>query len=117
MVDLIRAIESFHHPPLFSFALKQVPKTDLQKRQREQAEKKQKLKNPLFFVSATRLSIRNLGRSVTDSQLRTVLVEGTRKGLIAGKVTLEDIRLQHQAQGGDHPPFTPDYKGDMLVST
>ena len=43
-----------------------LPKDDLNKRQSAEREKKAKLKSPLFFVSPTRLSVRNLNRREKD---------------------------------------------------
>ena len=52
------------------------------KRERAQSEKKRKLQNPLFFVSAVRLSIRNMNKSVTDKELKELVVIATKKGSI-----------------------------------
>ena len=81
------------HSPL------QIPKSDLDKRKREQAEKKTKLRNPFFFVSPTRLSIRNLGRTILDSDLRALLVQAVQKGLEAEKATSDDLKMHLRAQG------------------
>ena len=50
--------------------LKDMPDEEVEKRRRAQAEKKKKLLNPLFAVSAVRLSIRNLNKSVDDAELK-----------------------------------------------
>jgi nucleolar protein 4 len=84
--------------------LRQVPQQDLEKRRREQAEKKARLRNPLFFISPTRLSVRNLSRSVDDHQLQRVVVRALRKGLDEGKVGPEDMRAHLRAAGQDATP-------------
>lgn len=71
----------------------------MDKRKREQAEKKTKLRNPFFFVSPTRLSIRNLGRTILDNDLRALLVQAVQKGLEAEKVTSDDLKMHLRAQG------------------
>lgn len=71
----------------------------MEKRKREQAEKKTKLRNPFFFVSPTRLSIRNLCRTILDKDLRALLVQGVQKGLEAEKVTSDDLKMHLRAQG------------------
>lgn len=53
-----------------SAAAHSMPSSDLGKRMKAQAEKRQKLTNPLFFVSPTRLSVRNLGKHVSDADLK-----------------------------------------------
>ncbi len=72
----------------------EVPKGDLQKRERAEKEKRTKLKNPLFFVSPLRLSVRNLFRgakdgsqsAVDETQLKKAFlnaaIEGVRQGLV-----------------------------------
>jgi len=52
---------------------KKLSKSELVKRQRATAEKKAKLANPNYFVSKTRLCVRNLAASVSEKQLRGVL--------------------------------------------
>jgi nucleolar protein 4 len=71
----------------------------LDKRKREQAEKKTKLRNPFFFVSPTRLSIRNLGRTILDNDFRALLVQAVQKGLEAENVTSDDLKMHFRAQG------------------
>ena len=55
-----------------------------------QSEKKKKLVNPLFFVSAHRLSVRNLSKSVTDAQLRALCAKAVASGLAKGLVGAQD---------------------------
>ena len=54
---------------------KLLSKSELVKRQRAASEKKAKLANPNYFVSKTRLCIRNLAASVAEKQLRDVLIK------------------------------------------
>ena len=86
-------------PSCISHSPLQIPKSDLDKRKREQAEKKTKLRNPFFFVSPTRLSIRNLGCTILDNDLRALLVQAVQKGLEAEKVTSDDLKMHLRAQG------------------
>jgi hypothetical protein len=82
---------------IFAICVPQVPQGDLDKRRREQEEKKSKLRNPLFFVNPLRLSVRNLSKSVSDEELRKTLLEGARRGIQEGKVSVDDITLHLQA--------------------
>jgi len=50
----------------------EIPATDKRKRDRAKADNKQKLRSPIFFVSPTKLSVRNLGRHVADVDLRNL---------------------------------------------
>ena len=64
---------------------KLLSKSELVKRQRAASEKKAKLANPNYFVSKTRLCIRNLAASVSEKQLRDVLLKYI-KGTPAAKI-------------------------------
>lgn len=48
---------------------------DLRKRQNLEDDKKQKLKNPLYFISPTRLTIHNLPVTMDDDKLRKVVIQ------------------------------------------
>jgi len=71
-------------------ASESVPKSDRLKRESADKEKKEKLKSPLFFVSPTRLSIRNLSRKpgeVIDSkELKGLALDAAVKGVKQGVV-------------------------------
>ena len=54
---------------------------DRMKRQKSQSEKRKKLINPLFFVSAHRLSIRNLAKEVSDNDLKTLCINALKAGM------------------------------------
>ncbi|ESO84060.1 hypothetical protein LOTGIDRAFT_229578 [Lottia gigantea] len=56
-------------------AAKSLEKSDVNKRLRIEAQKRQKLKNPSVFVSATRLCVHNLPTTIDDSKLRQLLVK------------------------------------------
>ncbi|CAM9942739.1 unnamed protein product, partial [Phaeothamnion confervicola] len=84
-----------------SAAAEGAPKADLDKRRKARQEKKQKLKNPLFFVSPTRLSVRNVARHVDDAALKKLFATGARLGLKEKKATAADARALMMAQGSD----------------
>ena len=52
-----------------------MPEADKEKRKRAHQEKRKKLQNPLFFVSATRLCVRNLKKAVTDAEFRALCIK------------------------------------------
>ncbi|CAH1799491.1 unnamed protein product, partial [Owenia fusiformis] len=52
-------------------------KTDLDKRMKVDAVKRQKLKNPQIFISKTRLCVRNLPTSTGDTDLRQIYLKAT----------------------------------------
>ena len=64
-----------------SEAAEHCPKADLLKRDEARKTKKKKLESPLFFVSPTRLSIRNLARHVNDASLRTLARDAAYAGV------------------------------------
>lgn len=84
-----------------------IPRSDVEKRQREQADKKSKLRNPFFFVSPTRLAIRNLGRAVLDADVRGALLKAAVQGLEQGKVAVEDMKMHLHAQGKHEEALDP----------
>jgi len=60
---------------LQSVHAKKLSKPELVKRQRAAAEKKAKLANPNYFVSKTRISVRNLSATVSEKQLKDTLLK------------------------------------------
>ena len=54
---------------------------DRSKRQKSQSEKRKKLINPLFFVSAHRLSVRNLAKEISDNDLKTLCINALKAGM------------------------------------
>lgn len=75
---------------------------DKEKRQRAQTEKRKKLQNPLFFVSGTRLSIRNLSKTITDKELRELCGTAAQAGLKKNLVKRADMEAHRLAQGSDN---------------
>lgn len=73
-------------------------KSDIEKRVLARKDKKSKLKHPIFFVSPTRLSVRNLGRHVTDGKLKSMAAAAARAGIQAGRANPQDVRLYLEAQ-------------------
>jgi nucleolar protein 4 len=67
-------------------AAMQMPPQDRQKREKAQFEKNQKLKSPLFFVSPTKLSVRNLHKSVDEKKLREACLQAAVEGMRSGVV-------------------------------
>lgn len=83
-----------------STAAEGTARVDMEKRANARRDKKTKLKNPLFFVSPVRLSVRNLARHVTDGKLKALAVEAARVGIEDGRATPQDVRLYLEAQVG-----------------
>jgi len=52
-----------------------ISQADLNKRQSAWKEKKEKLKNPNFFISTTRLSIRNIPVTVDEKEIVSLFIE------------------------------------------
>lgn len=83
-----------------SAAAEGAAKSDLEKRVEARRDKKNKVKNPIFFVSPTRLSVRNLARHVTDGKLKAMAAAAARAGIEAGRANPQDVRLYLEAQVG-----------------
>jgi len=64
-----------------SEAAKSLSKTELAKRLKAEQEKKRKLKNSNYFVSKTRLSIRNLPPTVDEKGLKELVINAIKKRL------------------------------------
>ena len=79
-------------------AWNELPEQDQAKRQRAWSEKNTKLRSPLFFVNPTRLSIRNLAKTVDESDLKKLVVHATQRGL--RHVSAED-QIAHWRAAGD----------------
>lgn len=84
---------------------------DKERRERYHAENKKKLLNPMFFVSPTRILIRNLSKFVTDVKLRTLCMEATRAGMKKNLVGERDIRALLAADGNNGP-----FKAELSIS-
>jgi nucleolar protein 4 len=81
---------------------------DRDKRRRSQNEKKKKLVNPLYFVSPTRLSIRNLKKSVNHSELFNLCYKAAKAGLQHGLVERRDMEEYLVAQSVPIRQRTPE---------
>jgi nucleolar protein 4 len=55
---------------------KELSKSDMAKRMKSLQEKKTKLSNPNFFVSKTRLSVRNMPPTLDEKQLKRIFMQG-----------------------------------------
>jgi nucleolar protein 4 len=62
---------------------------DLRKRQKLEDVKKQKLKNPSYFISPTRLTIHNLPVNIDDENLRKIIIQTLKDN----KIPMKDIVL------------------------
>ena len=82
-----------------SAALEELPRLDREKRERAISEKNTKLRSPLFFINGTRLSIRNLSKSVDEAGLKRLLVAALKTSLAKNRVTPKDVSNQLRAQG------------------
>lgn len=69
-----------------------LPRLDIEKRRRAIKEKKEKLKNPMYFVSPLRLSVRNIASYVDDKQLKSLFRDAAVKGIANHKVQLKEIK-------------------------
>lgn len=79
-----------------------LPQSDRAKRERVFADKSTKLRSPLFFINPTRLSIRNLAKHVTESDLKRLVTEALKTGLDHKLVTGNDA-VAHWRAGGELP--------------
>jgi nucleolar protein 4 len=77
----------------------QLPEQDKLKRQKAWSDKNTKLRSPLFFISATRLSLRNLAKDVDEGGLKKLIVNGVKRGMEKKLVTAEDQIANWRAAG------------------
>jgi nucleolar protein 4 len=61
-------------------AANNMPSADLGKREEAARDKNNKLRNPLFFVSPFRLSIRNLNKGIGDKDLKKTILKASEEG-------------------------------------
>lgn len=52
----------------------------------------------IFFVSPTRLSVRNLAQHMTDGKLKALAIGAAKTGIAAGRATPQDVRRYLEAQ-------------------
>ena len=76
-----------------------LPLSDQLKRGRAHQEKHTKLRSPLFFINPYRLSIRNLSKNIDESELKTLIVTGIKKGLEHNLVSKDDAIAHWRASG------------------
>ena len=81
-----------------------VPRGDMAKRARAEREKNTKLSSPMFFVSPTRLSVRNLDVSpaMTEKRLRRLFRKAALDAQRAGLVALSEVEPALRPEGA--PP-------------
>ena len=79
-----------------------LPSGDRSKRERAFADKSTKLRSPLFFINPNRISIRNLSKHITESELKSLVFGALKKGLEEGLVTAQDA-VAHWRAGGELP--------------
>lgn len=84
-------------------AAENMPKSDWQKREEASKTKKKKLESPLFFVSPTRLSIRNLARHIDDATLRQMARDAAAKGMNAGLIDPKEGDPRLMPPPSQHP--------------
>ena len=72
---------------------------DQEKRKKAQTDKRRKLTNPLFFVSAHRVSVRNLPKTMGDFDLKIMCLKAAKAGLAHNLVTSKDMDAYSVAQG------------------
>jgi len=70
---------------------------DLRKRQKLEDVKKQKLKDPSFFISPTRLTIHNLPVNIDDTKLRNIIIQTLKDNHIPMKdIVLNECRVMRK---------------------
>ncbi|KAL9191460.1 hypothetical protein ACHAXT_001166 [Thalassiosira profunda] len=79
-----------------------LPPGDRAKRERAFADKSTKLRSPLFFISPTRLAIRNLAKHVGESELKQLVFGALKTGLEHKLATPKDA-VSHWRAGGELP--------------
>lgn len=71
-----------------------LPKMDIEKRRRAIREKKEKLKNPMYFVSPLRLSVRNIASTVDDKKLKEIFRDAAIAGIREKNVDRAEVKLE-----------------------
>lgn len=71
-----------------------LPKMDIEKRRRAIREKKEKLKNPMYFVSPVRLSVRNIASTVDDKKLKEIFRDAAIAGMREKNVDRTEVKLE-----------------------
>ncbi|CAB9506019.1 RNA-binding protein 28 [Seminavis robusta] len=76
-----------------------ISEAEKNKRQRAWHDKITKLKSPLFFVNAHRLSIRNIAKGVDEADIKKLLFQATQRGLQRKLVSIDDLVAEWSASG------------------
>ena len=82
-----------------SEAWNELSRTDQAIRKRSIQLKREKLKNPLFFVSKTRLCIRNLPSTMTEAGLEHLVIESIRKRATTSQPVIKQVTRSMAVQG------------------
>jgi len=77
-----------------------LPPSDRAKRERAFADKSTKLRSPLFFINPNRLSIRNLGKHITEVDLKKLAFGALKTGMEQNLATPKDA-VSHWRAGGE----------------
>ena len=72
-------------------AAKTLPDKEVDKRERFYREKMEKLKNPNYFISKTRLSVRNLPKTITERELKKIFIDAAKSEQKEEKVRLKQV--------------------------
>eukprot|EP00793_Prasinoderma_coloniale_P004027 PRCOL_00006869-RA len=84
----------------------EMSKQDADKRRRFAAEKKEKLRSPNFFVSTTRLSLRNLSAGVDEKTLKRLALEAVKARSSGAKPAIKQAKVlvDSERNGKDGKP-------------
>jgi len=99
-----------------SEAAQGLSKSDLEKRKQGMEDKKQKMKSPNFFISKTRLSVRNIPHHLTEKELKSICLDAVRERAAkqAGRIAIKQVKI---LLDGDrtNKDGTPKNKGSGFV--
>ncbi|XP_003383450.1 PREDICTED: RNA-binding protein 28-like [Amphimedon queenslandica] len=95
-------LEEGYIDPL-SEAGQEMSKIDTRKRMKSLQERKVKLKNPHYFISKTRLSVRNLPASTTEKSLKSLILQHSDRQAIVKQVKLMRSKEQFLSDGLGRP--------------
>ncbi|KAG2393356.1 hypothetical protein C9374_006887 [Naegleria lovaniensis] len=87
---------------------KDMPPDHLKKIQRNWAEKNEKLKNPIYHVSETRLAIQNMPKSWTEKDLKKLILEKVNYDQVLGpnkKPKLVQVKIAKEKDGKQSKGF------------
>lgn len=87
---------------------KEMPQEHLKKIQKNWAEKNEKLKNPIYHVSETRLAIQNMPKSWTEKDLKKIILERVNYDEVLGpnkKPKLIQVKIAKENDGKQSKGF------------